>query len=68
MAGLKHDDPFYRPLAMRLAIVAVTALWTAFEIFGSRNGFWSTLSAGIFVYCLWTFLISWKDNTGPGKP
>jgi hypothetical protein len=67
MSLTQQDHPFYKPLAVRLAIIAVTGLWSAIEILHLGNGFWSALSVGIFIYCLWTFLLGWKgsDNTSP---
>ncbi len=56
-----HDHPFYRPLWRRIAIVASTAGWLAFELLVSGSGLWTALALGIFIYSAWTFLITWKD-------
>lgn len=55
-----HDHPFYRPLWRRIAIVATTAIWSAFEIFFSRDGFWSVIAIAVFAYCAWAFLVAYK--------
>lgn len=60
------DHPFYRPLWRRLAIIAITALWAALEIFRGSEPLWMVLAGGAFAYSLWTFLIVWKDP--PAQP
>lgn len=64
------DHPFYRPLWRRLAIIAVTAVWAALEIFRGGEPMWMVIAGGAFAYSLWTFLITWKDpvQTEPVKP
>jgi hypothetical protein len=55
----EQDHPFYRPLWRRIAIVAVTALWAAFELYTQSNGLFMALSCGAFAYSVWTFLITY---------
>jgi hypothetical protein len=66
MALIDTSHEFYRPLGVRIAIVAVTAGWAAFEIFYAKQGFWSVIAAAIFALALWSFLISYKEP--PPKP
>ena len=58
------DHPFYRPLWRRIAIVAVTAAWTAYEVFWGGNGLWLVLAAGSFAYSVWAFLITYPKQPG----
>ncbi|MBL8790020.1 MAG: DUF3329 domain-containing protein [Rhizobiales bacterium] len=55
------DHPFYRPLWRRLAIIAVSGIWTATEILWSGNVLWIVIAGGFFLYALYVFLIAWKD-------
>jgi hypothetical protein len=54
--------PFYQPLGTRIAIVASTAIWSAAEIFYAKDGFWGVIAVAVFAYCLWTFIINWKNK------
>lgn len=64
MKIIDQDHPFYKPLWRRLAIVAVTALWAAFELFVSGEGLWVAISCSVFAISVWTFLIGWKPSSG----
>lgn len=55
------NHPFYRPLWRRIAIVGSTYLWTAFELFVSKSGFWLAIAGGLAAMTTWYFLIGWKD-------
>ncbi len=55
------DHPFYRPLWVRVTLVAVTGLWACYENFVTKEPMWMVLTAGIFVYAAWVFLIKWVD-------
>lgn len=59
VSDLNH--PFYRPLWIRVTLVAVTGLWASYENFVIKDPMWMVLTAGIFVYAAWVFLIKWVD-------
>lgn len=59
VSDLNH--PFYRPLWRRVTLVAVTGLWASYENFVVKDPMWMVLTAGIFVYAAWVFLIKWVD-------
>jgi hypothetical protein len=63
-----RDHPFYRPLWRRIAIVAVVALWAAYEIFVARESFWIMLAVGFLAYSVWLFLITWSPGDGNPQP
>jgi hypothetical protein len=56
------DHPFYRPLWRRIAIVVIVGFWTLIEIFVSASPFWAVIFAGVFVYCLWAFILNYKPT------
>jgi hypothetical protein len=57
-----HTEPFYRPLWRRVAIVGVTGFWALVESFYSGDMVWAALSVGLFLYCLWTFIITYPKT------
>ncbi len=59
VSDLNH--PFYRPLWRRILLVAVTGAWACYENFVTKDPMWMVLTAGIFVYAAWVFLIKWVD-------
>jgi hypothetical protein len=59
VSDLNH--PFYRPLWVRVTLAAVTGLWACYENFVIKDPMWMVLTAGIFVYAAWVFLIKWVD-------
>ena len=62
------DHPFYRPRWRRIAIVAVTAAWTAMELLTQPDSMWAIIAGGMFVYSVWVFLITWRDREPPESP
>lgn len=63
-----NQHPFFRPLWRRIAVVAVCVVWSAVE-FAVGTPFWGTLLAGMAIYAVWTFLISYKpeDEASPSS-
>ncbi len=59
VSDLNH--PFYRPLWRRVVLVAVTGLLAAYENFVVKDSMWMVLTAGVFIYAAWVFLIKWTD-------
>ncbi len=59
VSDLNH--PFYRPLWRRVLLVAVTGAWACYENFVVKDPMWMVLTAGVFVYAAWVFLIKWVD-------
>lgn len=56
-----QDHPFFRPLWRRIAIVAVTALWSAVEWYNGE-ALWAMLTLGICAYAVWTFLVTYPKQ------
>jgi hypothetical protein len=66
MANKEQQHPFYRPLWRRVAITAVVALWLAFEIYQGASGLWVAIAAGMLVYAVYTFFITWPKDAPTG--
>lgn len=49
------DDAFFAPVWIRVAIVAVTALWGLFEL-STGATLWGVVFLGLSVICAWRFL------------
>lgn len=47
-------DPFFEPVGVRVAVVAVSALWGLFEL-SSGAVFWSMFFLGLAAICGWRF-------------
>lgn len=54
MKFLNLDDPFFRPVWLRVAIVAVCVFWGLFE-FATGTPFWGVLFVGIGAVAAWRF-------------
>ena len=54
MKFLNLDDPFFRPLWLRVTIVAICVLWGLFE-FATGTPFWGVLFVGIGGVAAWRF-------------
>ncbi|WP_017998835.1 hypothetical protein [Paracoccus sp. N5] len=57
------DDPFYRPLWIRLLLVVLTLGWGLFE-FTSGAPVFGVIFAAIGLYAAWRFFVTFKP---PGE-
>jgi hypothetical protein len=63
MANKEQDNPFYKPLWRRVAIVASIVAWLAFELYMESSGLWIAIPAGMLAYAVYILFITWpKDN------
>lgn len=62
MSGGKGQD-FFRPLWLRVAIVAACAGWALFEYANGQTG-WALMAAAAAAYGVWSFIIAWKPSDG----
>ena len=62
MALTEQKHPFYKPLWVRVAIVAVIAGWLVFELMGPQSPLWIMLSGAALAYALWVFFITWPKD------
>ncbi|MBF9036164.1 hypothetical protein HKCCE2091_18110 [Rhodobacterales bacterium HKCCE2091] len=61
MLGLDH--PFFRPLWIRIAVVAVCFGWAAVELSGGNPG-WAMIFAAFGAVAVWNFFVVRKDPGG----
>ena len=66
----EQKHPFYKPLWVRVAIVVTIVLWLGFEIWQRNSGLWMAIAAGMLVYAVYTFFITYPgdqagDDEGP---
>lgn len=59
------NHPFYKPLWRRVALVGVTGVWACYENFVVKDPMWMVLTAGVFIYGAWVFLIKWTGDDAP---
>ena len=57
-----NDNPFYRPLWRRIAILVVTGAWALYDGVYARSPLWTMIWGVIFVYSLWTFIINYPKQ------
>lgn len=55
------DDPKYRPLWVRMALVITCLAWGTFEAMSS-GGFWAVLFLGMGAFLVWRLLITFDAN------
>lgn len=66
---MKLIDPkhsFYRPLGVRVAIVAVLVVWFGLELMIGAS-FWLVIVGALAVYCAWVLLIRFPAQE-PSEP
>lgn len=63
----ERDRAFFQPVWRRVLLIAVVALWAAWEILYTKDGFWTVLALGFLAYSVWAFVITWKP-AGDGSP
>jgi hypothetical protein len=71
---LDFNDPFYKPLWLRILIVAITAGWSVFEFFGGTP-FWGVIFLGAAAFAFHGLFIAFnpreleqKVDNGQGNP
>lgn len=60
------DDAFYRPLWIRVLIVALALSWGLFE-FASRAPLFGVIFVAIGLYAAWRFFVTFDPHDGPGE-
>lgn len=58
----EQRHPFYRPLGVRIAIVAVVAGWLLFELLVIQNMLWIVVAGAALAYAVYMFFISWPKD------
>ena len=65
MASAPHEDPFYRPLWKRLAIVGTCLTWASVESYYTASPLWLMLAWGMTAYAFWTFIVTYPKQPAP---
>lgn len=60
------DDAFYRPLWIRVLVVALALSWGLFE-FVSGAPFFGVIFVAIGLYAAWRFFVTFDPRDGPGE-
>lgn len=63
---LDFNDPFYKPLWLRIAVVAVAAGWGIFEYI-SGSPFWGVIFVGAAAFAFYGFFISFNPRAPEQK-
>jgi hypothetical protein len=58
-----NGNDFFRPLWLRVAIVAACAGWAILE-WGNGESGWAMMAAAVTAYGIWSFIINFE----PSKP
>lgn len=66
MVLIDFRHPFFRPIARRIVITVILAVWTGVELLiGSQ--FWVILFAGLTAYVGWGFFLSGQPDEPDAK-
>jgi len=63
MKLIDPDHPFYRPLWVRLLIVAVCAMWTTVEFYVNLETTWGMIFLAVTAYTACVLIIFFKPKT-----
>ena len=58
---LDTDHPMFRPLWVRILIVAICVGWAIFE-FTTGSGFWGVLFLALGAYAAWGFFVAFDPG------
>ena len=61
MKLLDTDHPFFRPLWIRIGVVAFTAAWTGFELW-TGSSFWACLFGAFAILSFYGFFIDFDPE------
>ncbi len=63
------EHPFFRPLWLRIAIVALCLFWAGIE-FATDTPFWGMIALGAAAYGVWQFFYVYKpiSEDAPSTP
>jgi hypothetical protein len=64
----ERDNPFYRPLWRRIAIVAVVGAWAAWEVIYVKDSLWTMIALFFLGYAVWMFFITYRAPVEPKPP
>jgi hypothetical protein len=63
-----NRHPFYRPLWIRVTLVALVATWTVVEWTLGGGSIWAYVATGMLAYGIWAFFITYRPDDPPHTP
>ena len=57
-----NRHPFYRPLWIRVTLVAIAGAWAVIEWSLGGGTLWAYVASGMFIYGVWAFFISYRPD------
>ena len=60
-----NGNDFFRPLWLRVAIVAACAAWAVVEWLHGETG-WALMAGAAAAYGVWSFIIAYRPGGGQG--
>lgn len=68
MKFFDFNDPFFKPLWLRIAVVALAAGWGGFEFYSGAT-FWGTLFVGAAGLAFWGLFVTFnpREPADPNK-
>ena len=69
MLRKEAENPFYRPLWVRIVLTTVLILWCLVEWMNGQT-FWGVLVGAASLWAIWTFFITYRPDetsSGPNK-
>ena len=66
MLRSEASHPFYRPLWVRICLLAALLIWTAIEWWHGES-FWGVLSSAAAAWAVWTFFVQYDPAPATGS-
>ncbi|MCB8838962.1 hypothetical protein [Aurantimonas sp. VKM B-3413] len=66
MLRSEASHPFYRPLWVRICLLAALLIWTAIEWWHGES-FWGVLSSAAAAWAVWTFFLQYDPAPAGGS-
>lgn len=63
MAMKENDLKWFRPLWRRVAVAAFLSIWLCWELFFTKDMFWSLLVAAALAYVGWNFFYAFPKES-----
>jgi hypothetical protein len=57
-----NRHPFYRPLWIRVTMVAIAGTWAVVEWSLGGATLWAYVATGMFAYGIWAFFITYRPD------
>lgn len=68
MALKENDVNWFRPLWRRVGVVALLAVWLAWEVLFTKDQVWMLLVGAALAYAFYTYIIVFPKETKSNEP